>query len=69
MSDRDTDVPRVSVARLALVLLGIVTGVTLVFLAGRMDPIEAFGQEVSPALPLVIVYIAGMLVGRFGAPR
>ena len=61
--------PKGAILRLVLVAIGIVTGVTLVYVSAGTD-VEMFGQTVSLAVPLIIVYVAGMLVGRFGnVPR
>ncbi|WP_296666232.1 hypothetical protein [Demequina sp.] len=58
-----------SVASMVLTLIGIAVGVGLVFLGSRMDSIELLGLTVSPALPMLLTYVAGMLVGRFGNAR
>jgi len=55
-----------SVLSLILTLVGIAVGVGLVWLGARMEPIELLGMEVRPALPMLLTYVAGMLVGRFG---
>ncbi len=67
MSEERPAPRRPSLASLLLALVGIVAGLGLIFVAARQDPVTVFGREVSAALPLLLVYIAGMLVGRFGA--
>lgn len=52
-----------------LTLAGVIVGVGLVYLGARMEDIELLGAEVSPALPMLLTYVAGMLVGRFGGRR
>lgn len=68
-ADGGPGLPQRAILRLVLVAIGIVTGVTLVYVSAGTD-VEMFGQTVSLAVPLIVVYVAGMLVGRFGnGPR
>lgn len=69
MTSRPEPRREVPVASLLLTLLGIAVGLGLIFVGAGMEPITMLGVEVRPAVPLLLVYLAGMLVGRFGNTR